>query len=207
MSISTKPNANDLLAQMGLRVYREAYDKGMSLSAFLEKQDPSAEYRDGLDAFQRLLQAADIRVKAMPEYGVQASTYEEFSRNEQTRALIPEWLLRTWREVQTGRPFSTRALYGSNDSANGSWDRPYAEAQNARWDKQIAPAIPLGELVALTTPINQSAYRAYYLQHDATATSMTRVSEGAEVPRVKLVGGDHTIDMLKYGRGIEATYE
>ena len=207
MSISTKPNANDLLAQMGLRVYREAYDKGMSLSAFLEKQDPSAEYRDGLDAFQRLLQAADIRVKAMPEYGVQSSTFEEFNKSEQTRALIPEWLIRTWREVQTGRPFSTRALYSTGDAANGSWDRPYAEAQAARWDKQIAPAIPLSELVAITTPIDAAAYRAYYLEYDEANTSMTRVAEGAEVPRVKLVGGDHLINLYKYGRGIEATYE
>lgn len=207
MSISTKPKANDLLAQMGLSVYRAAYEKGMSLSAYLEKEDPSAEYRDGTDAYQRLLQAADIRIKAMPEYGVQASTFEEFSRSEQTRALVPEWLLRTWREVQTGRPFSTRSLYSSSDGANGSWERPYAEAQSARWDKQVAPAIPLSELVAITTPINAGAYKAYYLQHDATNTSMTRVAEGAEVPRVKLVGGDHTINLYKYGRGLEATYE
>jgi len=207
MSITTKPNANDMLRQMGLRVYRDAYDEGMSLSAYLEKQDPSAEYHDGTDAFQRLLQAADIRVKALPDYGVQASTYEEFNRDETTRALIPEWLLRTWREVQTGKPFSTRALYGSSDAAAGSWDRPYAEASAARWSQQVAPAIPLSELVAITTPINAGEYRAYYLTSDTAATGMTRVAEGAEVPRVKLTGGDHTINLLKYGRGLEATYE
>ena len=207
MSITTKAKANDMLAQMGLNVYRAAYEKGMSLSAFLEQEDPSREYRDGTDAFQRVLQAADIRIKSLPEYGVQASEFGEFNRTEQTRALIPEWLLRTWREVQTGKPFSTRALYASNDGAAGSWERPYAEALAARTDQQVAPAIPLSELVAITTPINAAEYRAYYLTNDETQTSMVRVAEGAEVPRVKLTGGQHTIDLLKYGRALEASYE
>lgn len=206
-TIVTNPKPGDLLAQMGLNVYRAAYEKGMSLSAYLERQDPSAEYRDGLDAFGRLLQAADIRVRSLPEYGVQASEFGEFNRTEQTRALIPEWLLRTWREVQTGRPFSTRAMYSTADGAAGSWERPYAEAQAARTDQQVSPAIPLSELVAITTPINAAEYRAYYLSNDATQTSMVRVAEGAEVPRVKLTGGPHTIDLLKYGRGLEASYE
>lgn len=207
MSATTKPRANDLLAQMGLNVYREAYKKGMSLSAFLEKEDPSQEYRDGTDAFQRMLIAADIRTDSLPEYGVQASEFGEFNRTEQTRALIPEWLLRTWREVQTGRPFSTRALYSSADGAAGSWERPYADAVAARTDQQVAPAIPLSELVAITTPINASEYRAYYLTNDEDQTSMVRVAEGAEVPRVKLTGAQHTIDLLKYGRALEASYE
>lgn len=207
MSIDAKPRAGDLLGQMGLNVYRDAYKKGMSLSAFLEQEDPSTGYNDGLDAFGRLLQVADIRVKSLPDYGVQASEFQEFNRDEQTRALIPEWMLRTWREVQNGRPFSTRSLYNTGDGTPGSWERPYADAQSPRWDKLVAPAIPVSELVALTTPIDSDTYRAYYLQNDAVETGMTRVSEGAEVPRVKLVGGDHTINLYKYGRGLEATYE
>jgi hypothetical protein len=206
-NISTKTKANDMLGQMGLNVYRAAYEKGMSLSAFLEQEDPSPEYRDGTDAFQRVLQAADIRIKSLPEYGVQASEFGEFNRTEQTRALIPEWLLRTWREVQTGKPFSTRAMYTTADGAAGSWERPYAEAVAARTDQQVSPAIPLSELVAITTPINAAEYRAYYLTNDETQTSMVRVAEGAEVPRVKLTGGTHTIDLLKYGRALEASYE
>ncbi len=205
--IKVKANPGDLLKGVGLEMYRDAYKRGMSLSAFLEKEDPSAEYRDGTDAFQRLLRVADIRTDSVAEYGVQASEYQEFHQNDHTRALIPEWLTRTWREVQTGRPFSTRSFYSSADGEAGSWERPYAEAQAPRWDKMVAPAIPVSELVALTTPINADSYRAYYLQDNTTQTSMTRVSEGAEVPLVKLIGGDHAIDLFKYGRGLEATYE
>ncbi len=207
MSITTKPKAADMLRQMGLSVYRTAYEQGMSLSAYLEQEDPSAEYRDGTDAFQRLLQEANIRVEALPQYGIQASTFEEFNRSEQTRALIPEWMLRTWREVQTGKPYSTRALYGSSDGAAGSWERPYAEAQTARLSEQVTPAIPLSELVAITTPINAAEYRAYYLTNDDEQTSMRRVAEGAEVPRFKLAGSEHVVNLLKYGGALEATYE
>jgi hypothetical protein len=204
--IKTK-KANDLLAQVGLRMYSEAFEKEMSLSAYLEQQDPSDEYRDGTDAFQRLLIAADIRTDSLPQHGVRASTYGDFNRTSQTRALIPEWIRRTWIEAQTGQPFSTRALYTSNDAAAGSWERPYAEAQQARWSKEIAPAIPLSEVVAITTLIDAGSYKTYYLQDNAEETSLRRVAEGAEVPRAKLVGGEQTINLYKYGRGLEATYE
>ncbi len=207
MSITTRVKATDMLPQMGLNVYRTAYQDGMSLSAFLERQDPSGEYRDGTDAFQRLLQAADLRVETLPHYGVQASTFGDFLRTESTRALIPEWLLREWRSVQTGRPFSTRAMYSTADGAAGSWERPYAEAMTPRTDQQIAPAIPLSQLVAITTPINSAEYRSYYLTNDEDQTSMVRVAEGAEVPRVKLTGSQHVINLLKYGRALEASYE
>jgi hypothetical protein len=65
----------------------------------------------------------------------------------------------------------------------------------------------LAEVIAITTPIDNDTYRAYYLTSDSSASSMTRVGEGAEVPRVKLVGGERAIDLYKFGRSLEATYE
>lgn len=206
--IKTKARPNDLLKQMGANMYRAAYEKGMSLSAFLELyEDPSEGYNDGTDAFQRLLRAAEVRVEDVPSWGLPASTYEDFNKTDQARALIPEWVSRVYREVQTGRKYSTRDIYQSSDGIPGSWERPYAEAANARWDSELAPAIPVSELIALTTTIDADSYRAYYLQNDTENQSMTRISEGAEVPRVKLVGGEHTIDLYKFGRALEASYE
>lgn len=204
---TTKPNPNDLLDQMGPEVYREAYKSGQSLSAYLERMDPSANYNDGLDAFGRLIKAAGIRTRAMPEHGVAASTWDEFNRNDNTRALIPEWTARIWRSVAHGQGYSTRALYTSADGEPGSWERPYSEAQQARNSQQIAPAIPLSAVVGQVTSIDSDLYRAYYLTYDATASGMSRVGEGAEIPRVKLAGGDRTVNLYKYGRALEATYE
>lgn len=205
--MTTKPNPSDLLDQMGVNVYREAYKSGQSLSAFLEKNDPSDQYNDGLDAFGRLIKAAGIRTRALPEHGVAASTWDEFNKNDKTRALIPEWAARIWRSVSYGQGYSTRALYQSADATGGSWERPYSEAAEARASQQIAPAIPLSAVVGQVTNIDSDLYRAYYLTYDETASGMSRVTEGAEIPRVKLAGGERTVNIYKYGRALEATYE
>jgi len=206
-AITTKVKPKAMLEQMGPSVYRQAYQKGMSMSAYLEYQDPSGEYNDGLDAYSRLLQAAGIRTQSHPEMGVWASEYDAFMENEHTRALVPEFFARVWRGVQTQKSPSTRGLLLSSDGVPGSWERPYAEAADARWDKQIAPAIPLSQMIAITTPVDSNTYRSFYLTDDPTQTRMVRVAEGDDVPEMKLTSAEHTIDLYKYGRSIRATDE
>ncbi len=202
--IQTKPGPKDLLEQMSPEMYRQAYASGQSLSGWLERQNPSAEYKDGLDAFSRLLQVADIRTHSFPEDGIYASTWEEWHTNEQARLLIHEWTARQWRKVAYPRK---RALYTSQDITVGSVNNPWRDALDMRWDTDITPAIPLNSLVAITTPIQGDAYRSYYLVDAPAEQRMVRVGEGAEIPRAKLTAGEKTIRMFKYGRAIEATYE
>lgn len=208
MTVQTKPRPQELFRQIAdnpVDAYARAYDNGLSLSAWLEVQDPSTDYNDGLDAFERQLKVSGVRTNSVPVMGAYASTYGEM--NDAARALIPEWISRQWRKVQHNSSPSTRNLLTSSEGANGSFEKPYADAQSPRWSQMISPAIPVGELVAMTTPIQGTAYRAYYLTHDETKTRKVRVSEGAEVPRVKLVGAERSLDLLKYGRSLEATYE
>jgi hypothetical protein len=210
------PRPRELLRSIGepgaaVALYREAYSKGMSLSAYLEVQDPSEEYKDNLDSFGRCLRCADVKVNSIPEQGVWADTYEKFYENPETRALIPEWYARQWRRASTGKSVLTRepyqrAIYTSADNAPGSWMFPYADAAAARV-KQLAPPIPLAEIVALTTPIDTDSYRAYYLTDSATAERRVRISEGADIPTATLTGADHIIKLHKYGRALEASYE
>lgn len=204
---TSKLNPKAMLEQMGANVYRQAYEKGMSLSAYLEYQDPSQDYNDGLDAYGRLLKVAGIRTQSYPEMGIWSSEYGVFMDTDQTRALLPEFVSRVWRSVQTQKSPSTRGLLLSSDGIPGSWERPYAEAEEARWDKQVAAAIPLAQLIALTTPVDSNTYRSFYLTDDATQTRMVRVAEGADVPEMKLTSAEHTIDLYKYGRSIRATDE
>ena len=207
MPITTKVKPKAMLEQMGPEVYRQAYKRGMSLSAYLEYQDPSQEYNDGLDAYSRLLQVAGIRTQSHPEMGVWASEYKVFMENAQTRALVPEFFARVWRSVQTQKSPSTRGLLLSSDGVPGSWERPYAEAADARWDKQVAPAIPLSQLIGITTPVDSNTYRSFYLTDAPAQTRMVRVAEGDDVPEMKLTSAEHTIDLYKYGRSIRATDE
>jgi hypothetical protein len=201
--ITVRPRTQELLARVGPGLYREAYTAGMSLSAWLEQEDPSAGYNDGLDSFSRMLKLADIRVRSLPEQGIYANEYEKFYEHPQARSLIPEWCARVWRRTVHRQ---TRAVTTSDATPVGSAFRPYVTADGPLVP-DVAPAIPISAVVAITTPIRGNLFRATYLTDDATQRRMVRVSESAEIPRVKLTSGERAIYLYKYGRVIEASYE
>lgn len=207
-NIETKPRAQDLFDQLNPQMYRDAAARGMGLSAYLEELSghDSAEYKDGLDAYQRMLKMADIKTRSIPEQGIVADTMEKFMETDEGRMLGPEFFVRTYRGVKSAR--ANRApIYTSVDYGAGTIMRPYADAAGLRPSERLAPAIPLSEIVALETSIDSDSYRAFYLENNTDQQHMARVAEGTEVPRVKLVGGQHVINLKKYGRALEATYE
>lgn len=208
-----KPRAMDIYRQMGADLYKRAYEEGMGLSAWLENEDPSEEYKDGIDGFSRMCEMAGIRTMSDVDRGIYANKFEEFLRDEQTRALIPEWAHRTWRRAATGHDVSTfapeasRIPYTADMLPLNSIFRPYADAAAARY-QQLAPAIPLSELVAINTPIDTDSYRSFYLtEPTADQKRFVRIGEAAEVPEVLLTGSEHYINIYKYGRAIRTTYE
>lgn len=178
-----------------------------TMSRVLEEISPT-EKGDRLDAYERLLQQAGIRTKSDPVAGHFASKADVFTKNKATRALFVEFFARNWRKVSFGQMNTQeRATLLSDDGVTGSWERPYAYAATARQDKQVAPAIPLSELVAMTTPIDADTYKAWYLTYDAEQLRKFRVGESATIPLAKIVGSDRNISLKKYGRAIEASYE
>jgi hypothetical protein len=198
----------ELLQRMSSEMYRRAYAKGLSLSAYLELyEDPSTGYNDGLDAFERLLQAAEIRTQSIPERGIYADAFDTFLKDDSTRALVPEWMTRQYRRAATGRDVSTRSLHTLGDFVAGGVQRPYADAGELREHSQLQPAVPLSELVARTEGITGRDYRALYMTESADEYRMKRVAEGTEIPTAKLTEGENVIRLRKFGRALEATYE
>jgi hypothetical protein len=195
-----RPKAADIPLNRAL--YDEAYNHEMSISAWLEHLDPSPEYRDGLDAFERQLMLADIRTRSMPEQGLWAHRVERFFASEKpgTEYLLPEFIARKWREVSAGVRF-----YASSNPVSDVLYPAFLQEQVRA--KKIAPAIPLSALVAITTPIDAAVYKAFYLTDASDSYTMKRVAEGAEVPTAELTGGDHTINLKKYGRRLLGSYE
>ncbi len=182
-------------------LYDRAKEAGVTFSRFLELEDPSdpEERRSGNDAFTRIMRVAQI-VTQSDRYGTYyADPMERFNESENNRQLFPEWASRTWKRAQ--------AQYFSNDAVLGTVARPYTDDATPR-ASLIRPAIPLDEVVSQTTPIDQPVYRSWYLD-DPTASQarMVRIGEAAELPRVKLTGSQHAINLHKFGRALEASYE
>ena len=202
-----RANPRDVLEQFGPNVFAEAYKRGMSVSAYLEMQDPSTSHDDGLDAFQRVVRETGVRTSSLDGIGLPASSWDEFNDTPQKRALAVEWAARQWRAAITGRPYHTRDLFSTADLANTAGN-PAAYAAGARYN-MVTPAIPTRELIATNTGIAASTYQAYYLTTPtaANATRQYRVAELAEIPMATLAGGDHTIKLHKVGRGLERSYE
>jgi len=204
-------STQDLLARLNdaseaVGFISEGYKQGLNLSRWLEINSPSES--GSLDAFERCLQQAGIVTRSDPAAGYYASPARMFFEGgPANRALYTEFFARKWRAVSYARPTSQRAIYLSTDAEPGSWERPYVDAEQARWDFQLAPAIPLSELIAITTPIDGQDYRSFYMVYDAEQLRKFRVGESADIPIAKLTDRENTIRLKKYGRGLQASYE
>lgn len=202
-----RPRAGDIFKQLSPDIYRAAYKRGVSLSAELERMDPTDPAdKSGLDAFGRQMQAANIHTRSLPEHGVWADTFEAFEADEKTRMLAPEWLARQWRSALTGRPSNTRALYQSGDQIPGTVVNPIWFDQQPVVNN-IAPAIPISSLIATTVGIRGATYENFYLTDVTAQERLVRVGEAAEIPVVALTGSDHVVRLHKYGRVLERSYE
>lgn len=197
-------STNDLIARLRenpVDFVAEGYKQGLNLTRWLEVNSPSE--KGDLDAFERCMQAQGIVTRSDPQAGYWASKASAFLDNPVNRTLYTEFFARQWRRVSYGN----RAVYLSTDGTPGSWQRPYADAQQARWDFQLAPAIPLSEVVGMTTPIEGQDYRAFYLTYSAEQVRKFRLGESAEIPIAKLTDAERTIQLKKFGRGLQASYE
>lgn len=189
-----------------LELYRQAHSHEMNLSRYLEMINPSQK-GDDLDAFGRQLQAAGIIIHSDPQAGYWSSNAGVFVDTDRGRALFPEFFARTWRSVAYATPAQRAAIYLSNQAILGSVERPYTDNTAAQWNNQFAPAIPLSEIVAVTTGITGIDYRSVYMTYDAEALRLYRVGESAEIPMATLSTAQRAVTLKKYGRGIRATYE
>lgn len=178
--ITVKPKAYDI--PLSINLYREANDKGVTLSQYLEQIDPSERYGsdEKLDAFERQIKRVSeqlsaqgkqpIVLKSIPEKGIWASKVEAFYQTGDSSVLFPEFINRT--------------------------------ARQALIQDDI-----LNEMIAIRTPIDSNAYRTIYVTQDAKAASKKRVTEGAEMPVAEMKTSENTLKIYKYGRRIKATYE
>lgn len=200
----------DLNKQLGYRALEESYKSGRNLTLWLEKQDPTSKYEKGsreaeLDAFERQLAHIGVRTQSNAEMGYRADQLRAFEEKggEAGSALMIEYLARQYRKIAHA---GTRSIIASDANTVGSAMRPYVDAAQAR-ATQMQPAIPLSELIAFTTRIDNDTYRALYLNDDEQEYRMVRVGQAGEVPSASLTQGEKTVDLFKFGRRLDITYE
>lgn len=184
------------------RMLESGIEDQPTLSRALEEVSPTDD--NGPDAFERLMKEAGIRTKSDPVAGYWASNAGAFTRSAGTKALLTEFFARNWRKVSMG---GERAILLSDAGTAGSWERPYADAMMPRPSQRVEAAIPLSELVAMTTPIDSDSYRSYYMTYDAEQLRQFRVGESADIPIATISGSENNIRLQKYGRGLRASYE
>jgi hypothetical protein len=208
-------SVKDLANRVSVDMYKDAYDAGMGLSAWMDQlvQVDKSDRDRGLDAFSLVLQERGIFTRTIPEAGIWADTWNDaFTENECDRLLGLEWATRRWRATKTAMPprGNDRDIYLSTDYPVGTPFRPYMDAAGGfRGTGVIASAIPLSAVVAITTPIDGIDYRAVYLSlQSADDLRMTRVAESTEPPRkARLTISTHVIPLYKYGMALDASYE
>lgn len=205
--ITATPRARELFLQGGgFAHYERAKQAGTNLTAWLEAQDPSRAYQDGLDAYERQLMVAGIRT-AGDGHTYYADEMGAWERDDQTKALFPEWARRQWQQAPRGAGRGTRAPdYNVADQPAGSVSRPFIDDQVMRYT-QLQPAVPLEEVIATTTMIAGNAYRSTRFQDVTAQKRLSRVAEGAPLPRRKLTTSDNSLRFGKFGMAIENTYE
>ncbi len=213
MTTITRLDTNELWKQFRakpldfyLNVARDMEDGGVEDTPTLGQalEFVSRTEKGEMDAFGRMMKAAGIRTRSNPAAGYWASPGKAFMDTPAGRALYTEFFARKWREVSFPM---TRATLLSDDGTPGSWQRPYQDAAQARWDQRIAPAIPLSELVGMTTPISGQDYRSFYLTYNAENLRLFRIGEAAEIPIATITDSERTIQLQKFGRGLRASYE
>lgn len=189
-----------------IELHREAINNGMNLSRYLEAIDPTPK-GERLDAFERQLRESDLVVQSNPQAGWWSNPAEDFLRDSAGRALFAEWYARTWRSVAYAPRQRANSIILSGDWALGSTERPWPDAGQPAWQNQIVPAIPLNELVAMTTPIGGEGFKRLYMTYDAAAVRLYRIGETAEMPMANLTTSEREYKLRKYGRGLRISYE
>jgi len=152
------------LSNLTSDLYREAHSKEMTLSMFLESQDPTPE-GEKLDAFERLMKEAGIVTKDLPEKNLFSSKVEAFYRTDGTKALFPEYVARTLVHAMTEYPVfkylvAARTPIDSNVYKAAYLDLDDAENKKATQMRRVTEAadLPVAKLRLGETAITLYKY-------------------------------------------------
>lgn len=143
-------------------LYKQAHAKGMTLSMFLELDNPTPD-GERLDAFERLMKEAGILTKSLPNKNLFSSTVEAFYRTNETKALFPEYVARTLVQAMTEYPMYQHLVATRTGINGGVYEASYLDFNDAKNKKavEMRRVTEASDLPKATLKLGESAIKLY----------------------------------------------
>lgn len=208
---------------VSFRSLQEATEKGLTLSAWLETQNPTSELpvheRNG-DAYTRQLARLGIRVKNDPITGLRAHDFGRFWENtdedgkvdnqkEARQAMVAEYFRRTYAEanlaIKSG-DIEGKRLFDNQTPLNYTTLQPFVIP--GMRVKELTPVM-LPYLIARERSITGNIFKALYIDDTGAKAEaqMSRITEWAKLPSVQFRTSETAGNVYKYGRLLKVSYE
>lgn len=192
-------------------LYAQAHSQDMTLSMFLESQDPTPQ-GESLDAFERLMKEANILTKAVPSKNLFSSKVESFYRTNENKILFPEYISRTLVQAMTEYPIykhlvAMRTPIDSNVYKASYLDMDDASNKKATETRRVTEAadLPVAKLKLGSSAI---ALYKYGRAVEASYEALRRMSLEMFEMHIKEIGTQASnnkvseiIDVIKNGDG------
>lgn len=165
------PRPEDIALKFDL--YKEARREKLTLSQFLEKNDPSSAYgpNEKLDAFDRQLKRFDIRVRSNDKLGIYADTVDKFYLTEESKVLFPEFISRVAREAMVNESILPWLIAITTPIEGTTYEPYYVDDQPTKQSKKRvteAAELPRCKITGRSTSVKLYKYgRAIEASYEA----------------------------------------
>ena len=119
------------LSALNSDLYRQAHEKIMTFSMFLESQDPTPE-GSKLDAFERLMKEAGILTKNVLSKNLFSSKVDAFYRTDGNKVLFPEYVARTLVHAMTEFPIMQYLIAARTPIDSNVYKASYLDLNDAK---------------------------------------------------------------------------
>ena len=150
------------LEQLNSDLYRQAHAEEMTLSMFLEKNNPSPE-GSKLDAFERLMKEAGIATRSIPEKNIFSSKVEQFYLTDGNKVLFPEYVARTLVQAMTEFPIMKYLVAARTPIDSNVYKASYLDLDDAKNKKELEMrrVTEAAELPTAVLKLGESAITLY----------------------------------------------
>lgn len=143
-------------------LYQKAHKQGMTLSMYLETQDPTPS-GEKLDAYERLVREAGILVKSMPDRNLFSSNVEAFYRTNENKLLFPEFVARTLVKAMTEFPIYRYLVALRTGIDSGVYESSYLDLADPKNKKatEMRRVTEASDLPKATLKLGTSTIKLY----------------------------------------------